>query len=158
MPKKIISSILAKIKNRLKRPPKVKPRPRQRMGDVIGHRGIAAGSLEPGKQDFSAENVAKWQTLSGEKVAGFIYDGEILFVHSSNVAALQYHKDESKLMVEFLDGSAYLYWPISESKAIQFVKEMSKGSAVWNHLRVRGHQGKAKKGSYPHKVNYIQIK
>src|ERR1700722_10160178 len=111
------------------RPPKIAPR---KYGSAstersVGHRGIAAGSLKPGEQDFSPENVSMWRTLSGNEIERFIYDQELMFVHSSNVAAAQYFFEDRKLMLEFKDGSAYLYSNVGEDEAYQFANAQSKG-------------------------------
>lgn len=71
----------------------------------------------------------------------FVFEGEFLPCSSSNVAAAQYHVDASKLMVEFLNGSAYLYYPISVDKAAEFYNAGSKGGWCWTNLRVRGPGG-----------------
>jgi hypothetical protein len=105
---------------------------------VVGHRGIAAGSLAPGQQDLSAENLAKWRNLHGDAVAGFVFEGEPLFVHSSNVAMAQYHLAEGKIMIEYLNGEAWLYGSVSASEALDFAKAQSKGGWLWDNVRVRG--------------------
>ncbi len=111
-------------------------KPAARPLSTKGHRGHAFGSRED--PDLSAENRAKWKTLGGQYVEDFVQNGEIMFVHSTNVAAAQYHKDAQKLMIEYLDGSAYLYSPISESMAYTFAEYDSKGGFVWDYLRLRG--------------------
>jgi hypothetical protein len=121
--------------------PPAQPDPR----GVVGHRGIAAGNLAPGQQDLSPENLAKWRNLHGDAVAGFVYEGEPLFVHSTNVALAQYHLAERSLMLEFKGGSAYLYRDISEAEALDFAKASSKGGWVWDRLRVRGQKDQHKK-------------
>jgi len=68
----------------------------------------------------------------------FVYGGELLFVHSSNVAAAQYFWGEHKMMIEFLNGSAYLYSSVNETEAWTFATAGSKGGWVWDNLRVRG--------------------
>mgnify|MGYP001586946432 CR=1 FL=1 len=81
-------------------------------GGPWGHRGIAIGSNVEGQRDLSAENIAKWRGLSKEAAEGFM-NGEVIFVHSTNVAAGQYFPDSEKMMLEFNNGSAYLYNNIS---------------------------------------------
>jgi len=115
-------------------------------GGTYGNLGVAAGSLKPradfatsGKTeaDLSPENVAKWRSLTKEEAEGFL-NGEILFVHSSNVAAMQWHEETSQLMVEFLNGSAYLYDNCDERIAVEALNSFSKGNFIWNEMRVRG--------------------
>ena len=141
-----------------------------------GHRGVAAGSLKerkkreeekgakyekwkqgkgphPTEEDapYSKEEQAKWRELSTDSIEGFLHDEQILFVHSSNVAALQYFKEAGKLMVEYLNGSAYLYSGVSLPEASRFVSSASKGGEVWDTLRVRG-------SKTAHKKRYVRIK
>ena len=110
----------------------------QRRGQVIGHRGTAVGSREPAKRDLSAENIAKWQLLSGDVVAGFIYDGKVLPVHSTNVTFAQYLHGKEQMIVGFKNGAVYRYSNVSEGEAIEFAQAQSKGLWVWDRLRVRG--------------------
>lgn len=138
---------------------KKKPAAKQRRdlnirgGGTYGNLGVAAGSLKPRadfattgrtEQDLSAENVAKWRTLTKEEAEGFL-NGEPLFVHSSNVAMMQWHEDTSQLMVEFLNGSAYLYDNCDEKVAVLALNAFSKGNFVWSELRVRGSKTAHKK-------------
>lgn len=92
----------------------------------------------------------KWQTLGGDVVEGFV-NGDYLPVHSSNLAAAQYHKEDQKLMIEFLSGSAYLYSGVTEQEAIEFAQAQSKGNFVWTSLRRRG----SKTG---HKKPYVRLR
>ncbi len=101
-----------------------------------GHRGIAAGDRD--RPDFSAENIAKWQQLTGNEVEDFVYHGQKFPVHSTNVSYAVYYLDKQAMEVEFLDGSAYLYEDVTEDEAIGFAKAQSKGGWVWDNLRVRG--------------------
>ena len=116
-------------------------------GGSWGHRGVAIGSNVEGERDLSAENVAKWKPLSKESAEGFL-NGEVLFVHSTNVAAGQYFPEAEKLMLEFNNGSAYMYSNISINEAWDFLFAMSKGVWCWDVLRVRG-KGNAKKFKKP---------
>lgn len=114
-----------------------------------GHRGIASGNAaEP---DLSAENISKWKPLTEDQTLGFLYDNQPLFVHSTNVAMMQYDREAEKLMVEFKDGSAYLYDAVTPTEAEHFVRYMSKGQAVWDLLRVRGTK-------HGHKKNFVKIR
>jgi hypothetical protein len=124
-----MASLLSKL-GRMLRLSRPKPPRVPRLGKVVGHRGIAAGNLK--QPNLSEANVAKWQTLDGDQIEGFVYDAQPLFV-------------------QFLNGSAYLYSNVSEQEAIQAAKQPSKGGFVWDSLRVRG----TKKG---HKKPYVRIK
>ncbi len=88
-----------------------------------GERGTGKGKLHVGE------------------VEEFVHEGTLLICSSSNVAAAQYHKDAQKLMIEFLNGSAYMYSPVSEAWAYAFAEAGSKGGFVWSYLRVRGKGG-----------------
>ena len=112
-----------------------------------GHRGVAIGSNKPGQQDLSAENRAKWRELSKEAAEDFM-NGEILFVHSTNVVAAQYFPDAEKMMIEYKGGAAYMYSNISKREAWIFLQAESKGSFTWTYLRVRG-KGNSKKFKKP---------
>ncbi len=118
---------------------------------VVGHRGIAARDLRPGMQDLSAENVAQWQTLSGDVVEDFVENEQILFTHSSNVASAQYFGTVQKMMVEFHNGGSYLYSNVTSEEALEFAKAMSKGGFIWDAFRVRG-------SKTAHKKPYIKLK
>lgn len=119
--------------------------------EARGHRGVAVGSTKPGEMDLSQENIDKWKPLDHETVSAFVYDGAPLFVHSTNVAMFQYHREAHKLMVEFHNGSAYLYSDISDDDAFYFAQTFSKGGAIWDLLRVRGSRT-------AHKKPYVRIK
>lgn len=124
------------------KPPPVPKAPARIEG---GHRGIAAGSWKERvrkqqleEEVFTDEEQAQWKPLSPDMAGGFVYDAEPLFVHSTNVAMCQYYLESRQMMVEFLNGSAYLYDNVSEQEAIDFAKFPSKGAWVWTNLRVRG--------------------
>lgn len=68
----------------------------------------------------------------------FVYGGEILFVSSSNVAAVQYHHKTRKMMVEYLSGGSYLYDEVSDGEALSFFRASSPGKWIWDNLRIRG--------------------
>ena len=147
-PKGLLNSAISRVRRMFTRTPKVAPR--KPVG--MGHRGIAAGDLkqrqrkqEAGEAPYTPEEVGKWRTLPANITEAFVYEGELLPVHSSNVAAAQYHLADSKMMVEFLDNSAYLYSNVTLDEAIQFATAQSKGSWVWDVLRVRGSKTDHKK-------------
>lgn len=78
-------------------------------------------------------------TVSRDEVEDFLRHGTIFFVNSSNVVSAQYFPDpEFKMLIEFYDGSAYLYSNVSEYEALSFAQAPSKGIWVWDHLRIRG--------------------
>jgi hypothetical protein len=88
------------------------------------------------------------------EIEGFIYEGDILPVYSSNVGSARYDHDNETLYVVFHGGRGehrrYKYWPISEDEAHAFGIAFSKGGWVWDHLRIRGTK-------YGHKKNYVEM-
>lgn len=110
-----------------------------------GHRGIAAGDVPPraralaqGQVPYTEEEMDQWKPFSGDEVEAFLYNQEPLMVHSTNVSMAQYYIDDQKLMVEFLNGAAYMYSAITEQEALNFAQAPSKGTWIWDHVRVRG--------------------
>lgn len=128
-----------------------------------GHRGIAMGDVqarhrafESGQPAFTVEETEKWKQLTQGEVSGFLYDQQIIFVHSSNVAAMQFFIDSNKLLVEFKgkrgrSNSSYLYSNVTEKEALGFINAASKGSEVWSVLRVRG-------SKTAHRKPFVQIR
>jgi hypothetical protein len=75
----------------------------------------------------------------------FIYEGEWTSnFTSSNVSAYhydlrgEYDNAPNTLVIEFHDGSFYSYHPVPESLARSLYNAGSKGTWVWDNLRVRG--------------------
>lgn len=103
-----------------------------------GHRGMALGTSEAGKGNTSKANREKWKYTTDAFVEGFLLDADLFPVHSTNVAIAQYHHETNQLMLEFLNGAAYLYSNVTIDEAFDFARAPSKGIWVWNNLRVRG--------------------
>lgn len=79
------------------------------------------------------------QQLQDSPVYRFVYLGEgVDTLSSSNVAHIQYKIDESLLVVRFKDGAVYGYKPIFPQEAKSLFESRSKGTWVWDNLRVRG--------------------
>ncbi len=72
--------------------------------------------------------------ITGDEIQDFLENEALLFVTSTNVAAAQFFPDANKLMVEYLNGSAYLYEDISPNEAEAFARAPSKGEFVIDHL------------------------
>lgn len=106
-------------------------------GGSRGRGGLAEG--DPG------------DALTPDDIEDFVYGNQLLFVQSSNVAAAQYHLDERQLMVEYLNGDAWMYQPVTEEMAIEFARAPSKGNWVWDNLKVRGTKTK-------HQVGAVKIR
>lgn len=141
----LFGKLAGKVRNLFRKKPAISEARRrmQETGDY-GHRGIAKRTDDFAGYDVSPENLAKRELLGKETAEGFL-DGEPLFVHSSNVAMMQWFKDTNQLMVEYHGGGTYLYDNVSETEAIAFLQAWSKGGAVWDYLRVRGSRTAHKK-------------
>lgn len=151
----LVSRFLAALAGRGKNAPPggVKPplgAPGNKVGERGGHRGMAFGRVGGGKEDVSPENRARWEKLRDTEAGNFVYNGAILYVHSSNVQAAQYEIETRRLIVSFLPkgkspGGVYQYRDVTEDEAIGFANAHSKGSWVWDNLRVRGSKVDSKK-------------
>lgn len=135
-----------------KLPPHLRNRQDRARRDAELQRKIRNGQIEaPPEEMYSAEETERWSYLTEGDVEGFLYNNELLVVNSSNVNAAQYYPEEQKMMVEFRNGSAYLYSNVSLDEARLFVREKSKGSFIWNQFRVRGSRT-------AHQKPYLRIK
>ncbi len=79
------------------------------------------------KQNETLDEAEEWATF-----------GEWAPMASSNVAGASYEHEEERLTIGYLDGSYYQYQPVSYEKALDFYRAGSKGTWVWDNLRVRG--------------------
>jgi hypothetical protein len=149
MAKGFVKKILARLRGKPKAPSVKKRTNYGHGGGPFGHHGVAARSLKPDQQDLSEENVRQWRTLDQSEADGFLDYQEPLYVHSSNVAAIQYIPENEAMIVQYLDGRYYWYDDVTENTAIAFLQAQSKGGAVWDYFRVRG-------SATAHKVKYIQ--
>jgi len=80
--------------------------------------------------------------MSEADARGFLA-GELVFVSSSNVVAIQWLRDSpdaatGRLMVEYREGVAWLYSPFSQEEAEDLLRAPSKGEWVWDNVRVKG--------------------
>lgn len=104
-------------------PPQVKKQKQHRLHSIPGRRGTGSGR--------------EWK-LSAAEVNDFLQSAQTMLVNSSNVAAAQYHWDRKELYVWFKGGTAYAYSDVTMSEALTFATARSKGSWVWDVLRIRG--------------------
>lgn len=70
----------------------------------------------------------------------FLHDGKWITVESSHVEAMRYLAEPQALYIEYWDGSIYQYSPVSRDLAEKFAYASSKGTVVWDDLRLRGTQ------------------
>lgn len=73
-----------------------------------------------------------------DEIDAFLHFGTWLPVQSSNIRALRYFPDESKLEVEFVSGNFYSVRDISIREAEALARAGSKGKKYWDMVRVRG--------------------
>ena len=73
---------------------------------------------------------------------GFLHFGLWLPVESSNVDAIHYDGEVSKLEIRYKNGNYYEYSDVSIREAEAFAKANSAGGWVWTNLRRRGPGGK----------------
>lgn len=57
---------------------------------------------------------------------------------SSNVRWVQYDIKAQSLFIRFWNGNLYRYWTMTEREAASMYNSASKGTWVWDNLRVRG--------------------
>jgi len=116
-------------------------------GTLPGHRGVAIGPKAQGPTGTIGEvsRADEQRELGKGYIQDFVYDAQPMFVYSSNISLLQYFIEEEKMMVEFHNGSAYLYSNVSEREAIEFMMAASKGQILWTLFRVRGSRTAHKK-------------
>lgn len=63
---------------------------------------------------------------------------EFFQVRSSNVKEAAWEPDKLVMTVRFHGNKTYEYWLVSHSEWLSFLMSPSKGSWVWDFLRVRG--------------------
>lgn len=104
-----------------------------------GHRGAAIGSRKKPQLQSYEERIKKGhEEIPASEVEDFLYNHGLLFVNSTNVAACQYFPESNQMMVEYLNGSAYLYDNVTSQEALAMANAQSKGIFVWSFFRVRG--------------------
>ena len=72
------------------------------------------------------------------EVEAWLKSGEWLEVESTNVKAIRWLADDEALQIEFLNHGFYQYQNVNETEARDFALSPSKGSWVWDNLRLRG--------------------
>lgn len=70
--------------------------------------------------------------------AEFLGTGRVWPVSSSNVATLQYDPEHELLTVGYGNGDRWEYGPVSRGQAEDLALVPSKGTWLWDHVRVRG--------------------
>lgn len=131
-------------------------RPLPKPPTLHGHRGIAAGDLSrPDLESYRQRVASGHHQIPPNEVEAFLTEEYPLFVHSTNVAMLQYFPETGQLMVEYKNGKGYLYSSISPFEAQQFVYAQSKGKTVWDLLRIRGRQNQTRSGRPPTRKPFV---
>jgi hypothetical protein len=97
-------------------------------------------AIKQGEQDLRDQVRRAFDSPLQQFLAGGMTD-----VTSSNVATIQWLREEEMLFVGFRSGAWYGYYDVSEREAIGFYESGSKGRAVWDMLRVRGSRWAHKK-------------
>jgi hypothetical protein len=67
----------------------------------------------------------------------FVYEGQVVYVQSSNVDKVQFDLAGNKMRVWYGDGG-YEYSNVTVQEAISFIQARSKGRWIWSNIRVRG--------------------
>lgn len=67
---------------------------------------------------------------------------------SSNVSWIQYDQDWPRLLIGYLNGKAYAYSNVTPAEAAGLLFAPSKGTWLWNNVRVRG-KGNGRKTRKP---------
>lgn len=104
------------------------PSPGPRRSPPLPPPGMSEAERRETEIPASTDPATRWAE-SGEWFDGF---------SSSNVQAIQYHSDDQRLLIQYLDGSMYAYHPVSMGLAMSLYGASSKGTWVWDNLRVRG--------------------
>lgn len=81
-------------------------------------------------------SVPALKTARPASSVGGEWDGiSLIPVISSNVASYGFDEEQNIQIVQFLDGSVYLYYDVDPSTWNLFQTAPSKGKFVWSHLR-----------------------
>lgn len=109
----------------------------RRLGGVISERE----RLEEAAKARAEE--AKQRQLESNPLYRYLYKGEVITgFRSSNVRAFWYDIEQKLLYIQFKDQSTYEYGArmrgVSPEFAMSLYRAKSKGSWVWDNLRVRG--------------------
>jgi hypothetical protein len=143
------NSILSHIRSLLSGKRPVAPKLKE-PGWAPGHRGVAAGNWrereekrDRGEEMFTQAERSHWQAMGDDEVTAFLEEGRPIHVHSSNVLWIQFIKDTNKLIIGYKSkgqraGGVYEYSQVRPDEARFFIQTGSKGSAVWDKLRIRG--------------------
>lgn len=79
-------------------------------------------------------------TIQEEK---FLDGGTLRTLSSSNVSKANYDPDRNLLIITYKSGDVWAY-VVSEEEAVDFYHAPSKGTWIWDHVRVRGEGNKHK--------------
>ena len=119
------------------RPP-AQPKDEQSLFNALVRQQLEAAR----RRSIEAQEELRKPDVPRDDVDAFLHFGQWLPVKSSNVAAIQYDGERSRLQIEFLDKGKgpgfYGYDDVSIREAEFLARSGSKGGWVWDNLRVRG--------------------
>lgn len=81
----------------------------------------------------------KEEAVQTTKLGKYLYEAEwVGDFPSSNVHSFSWDRKLERLYIQFHDGSVYEYYECSEREAISLYNAVSKGTWIWDNLRIRG--------------------
>jgi hypothetical protein len=77
--------------------------------------------------------------LGSQEAQDWAFSGEFFSdFESSNVRAISYDHADRVLAVEYRDGARWYYSPVTLTQAMELYEAPSKGTYIWDHVRIRG--------------------
>lgn len=113
-------------------------RRREEMGDYLETTQHKGRAIIQEKRGTSYGNVNPMGRGEAPELEAFMYGERFDRFASSNVEAIQYDITTSQLYVRYQGGRWYRYDGVTKTEAQQFWAGYSKGTMVWDILRVRG--------------------
>ena len=105
--------------------------------------------LDPHEQIFGMPRGTGGGTLDPSEVADFLAH-QWVAVSSSNHVRARWDEEARTLEIQYDDGSTWAYDPVSRDEATDYLLAPSKGTWMWDHVRVRG-------SKHAHQKNARQI-
>lgn len=118
--------------------PRTEPREEQSLFNALVRQQLEAAR----RRNIELEDELRAPEVPRDEIDAYLHFGQWLPVKSTNVAAIQYDGERSRLQIEFLDKGKgpgfYGYDDVSIREAEFLARSGSKGGWVWDNLRVRG--------------------